>query len=193
MSAKSELHAPDDFHVLTLGHSTRPLAEFAALLQGHHVARLIDIRTVPRSRHNPQFNRETLPDSLQTYGIAYSHFPGLGGLRPKRKDSINMAWRNASFRAYADYMQTDEFARNLDEMLEIAAREQVALMCAEAVPWRCHRSLVADALFARGIAALEIINPERSQPHKLTPFALVEGTQVTYPAPAASSVNGELF
>ena len=192
MSAKPERPAAD-FHVLTLGHSTRPLDEFVALLQGHHVARLIDVRTVPRSRHNPQFNRETLPDSLKTYGIAYSHFPGLGGLRPKRKDSINMAWRNASFRAYADYMQTDEFARSLDEMLEIAAREQVALMCAEAVPWRCHRSLVADALFARGIAALEIINPERSQPHKLTPFALVEGTQVTYPAPAASPVNGELF
>lgn len=192
MSAKPE-RAAEDFHVLTLGHSTRPLDEFVALLQGHHVARLIDVRTVPRSRHNPQFNRETLPDSLKTYGIAYSHFPGLGGLRPKRKDSINMAWRNASFRAYADYMQTDEFARSLDEMLEIAVREQVALMCAEAVPWRCHRSLVADALLARGIAALEIISPERSQPHKLTPFAQVEGPRVTYPAPETQPVNGELF
>ena len=182
-----------DFHVLTLGHSTRPLVEFAELLQGHRVARLIDIRTVPRSRHNPQFNRETLPDSLQAYGIAYSHFPGLGGLRPKRKDSLNSGWRNASFRAYADYMQTDEFAHSLAEMLEIAEREQVALMCAEAVPWRCHRSLVADALIARGIAALEITSPERSQPHKLTPFAHVEGMRVTYPAPAAQPVNGELF
>ena len=104
-----------------------------------------------------------------------------------------MAWRNASFRAYADYMQTEEFEDSLDEMLEIAAREQVALMCAEAVPWRCHRSLVADALIARGIAALEIISPERSQPHKLTPFAHVEGTRVTYPAPATEPINGELF
>jgi uncharacterized protein (DUF488 family) len=190
MSPAPEL-PQSEFHVLTLGHSTRPLAEFAELLQGNGVARLIDIRTVPRSRRNPQFNRETLPDSLQAYGIAYSHFPGLGGLRPKRKDSINMAWRNASFRAYADYMQTAEFEHSLEEMLEIAAREQVALMCAEAVPWRCHRSLVADALLARGIAALEIVGPDRSQPHKLTPFAHVEGTRVTYPA-EPQPVNGEL-
>lgn len=164
------------------------------MLQGHGVARLIDIRTVPRSRHNPQFNRETLPDSLQTFGIAYSHFPGLGGLRPKRKDSINTGWRNTSFRAYADYMQSDEFADSLDDMIKIAAHEQVALMCAEAVPWRCHRSLVADALLAHNIAAYEIINPARSQRHKLTPFAHVQGTTVTYPPlPSAGPANGELF
>lgn len=182
------------FHVLTIGHSTRPLEAFAELLQGHSVARLIDIRTVPRSRHNPQFNRETLPASLQTFGIAYSHFPGLGGLRPKRKDSINSGWRNTSFRAYADYMQTDEFNDSLAQMIAIAAHEQVALMCAEAVPWRCHRSLVADALLVRGIAACEIINPSRSQPHKLTPFARVQGTTLTYPPlPATEPSNGELF
>lgn len=180
-----------DFHVLTLGHSTRPIEEFTALLQGHAVARLIDVRTVPRSRHNPQFNRETLPGSLQACNIAYSHFPGLGGLRPRHKDSANRGWRNASFRAYADYMQTAEFADSLQQMIEIAQREQVALMCAEAVPWRCHRSLVADALLARGIAALEIINPERTQPHKLTPFAQVDGTTVTYPS--EQPTTGQLF
>jgi uncharacterized protein (DUF488 family) len=181
------------FHVLTLGHSTRPLEEFAALLQGHHVARLIDVRTVPRSRHNPQFNRETLPASLATYGIAYSHFPGLGGLRPKRKDSINMGWRNTSFRAYADYMQTDEFADSLEQMIAIAQQEQVALMCAEAVPWRCHRSLVADALIARGIDALEITSPARAQPHKLTAFAHVQGTTVTYPPEQPVTEQRQLF
>lgn len=181
-----------DLRILTLGHSTRPLPEFAELLQGHGVARLIDIRTVPRSRHNPQYNRETLPASLQEYSIAYSHFPGLGGLRPKHKNSINVGWRNASFRAYADYMQTGEFAESLQAMLDIARQEQVALMCAEAVPWRCHRSLVADALLARGIEAYEIINPERSQLHKLTPFARVEdGERLTYPS--TEPVTGQLF
>ncbi|HEX5538242.1 MAG TPA: DUF488 domain-containing protein [Methylophilaceae bacterium] len=179
------------FHVNTIGHSTRPLQEFVELLQGHKVKRLIDVRTVPRSRHNPQYNRETLPASLQNFNISYSHFPGLGGLRPKHKQSINMGWRNASFRAYADYMQTEEFSESLDGMLQIAAQEQVALMCAEAVPWRCHRSLVADALLVRGIDAFEIINPARSQLHKLTPFAQVQGTVITYPT--AEPSNGELF
>ncbi|HZV98968.1 MAG TPA: DUF488 domain-containing protein [Methylophilaceae bacterium] len=171
------------FRVLTIGHSTRPLEEFVALLKAHEVARLVDVRTIPRSRHNPQFNKETLAESLATDGIAYSHFPGLGGLRPKQANSINTGWRNASFRAYADYMQTAQFEDNLRQLIEAARLEQVAIMCAEAVPWRCHRSLVADALLARGIAAEEIVNTSHTEPHKLTAFAQVQGTTVTYPSP----------
>lgn len=181
----------DEFTVLTLGHSTRPLAELVTLLRGHRVMRLVDVRTLPRSRHNPQFNLETLPAALAASGIAYSHFPGLGGLRPKKANSINTGWSNASFRAYADYMQTREFAENLEEMLAIARQEQVALMCAEAVLWRCHRSLIADALLVRGVATEEIVDAVRSEPHRLTPFARVEGTTITYPSPEPTT--GQLF
>lgn len=185
------MQTADEFRVLTLGHSTRPLEELVALLRGHRVARLIDVRTIPRSRHNPQFNLETLPAALATAGIAYSHFPGLGGLRPKKAGSINTGWRNASFRAYADYMQSGEFVANLEQMLAIAQQEQVALMCAEAVPWRCHRSLIADALLVRGVRVEEIVSEWRTDPHKLTPFARVEGTTITYPSPEPTT--GQLF
>lgn len=167
--------------VFTIGHSTRPLNEFIALLEAHAVHRLIDVRTVPRSRHNPQFNRDTLPASLQAAGIAYSHDAGLGGFRSTREDSPNRGWRNESFRSYADYMQTPEFARHLAELIEQAKREQVVLMCAEAVPWRCHRSLIADALLVHGVSAEEIVSASRRQAHRLTPFARVEGTDITYP------------
>lgn len=177
--------------IYTIGHSTRTLPELIAMLQGHGVTRLIDVRTVPRSRHNPQFNSDTLPQVLAEAGIAYTHQPGLGGLRPKRKNSINTGWRNASFRAYADYMQTAEFTASLEEMLEIAAQESVALMCAEAVPWRCHRSLIADALLARGLHVQEIVNARHAEAHRMTPFAHVADGRVTYPA--AAPTNGELF
>lgn len=168
--------------VFTVGHSTRPIDEFVALLTGNGVARLVDVRTVPRSRHNPQFNRDTLPVSLRGADIAYTHEPGLGGFRQASAESPNAGWRNASFRGYADYMQTAEFARHLAALIDVARKEQVALMCAEAVPWRCHRSLIADALLVRDIAVEEIVSATRRQPHRLTPFARVDGTSITYPA-----------
>lgn len=167
--------------VFTIGHSTRPIEEFVHLLQAHGVQHLIDIRTVPRSRTNPQFNRDTLPNSLKNAGLQYLHMPELGGLRHPRSDSENTAWRNASFRGYADYMQTPEFGAAIERLVELGGRRQVAIMCAEAVPWRCHRSLVADALTARGISVEDIMSDTRRQPHKLTPFARVEGTRVWYP------------
>ena len=138
--------------VFTVGHSTRALDDFIALLTAHGVQRLVDVRTVPRSRHNPQFNRDTLPQALQAAGIGYVHMAGLGGLRKPRPDSVNAAWRNLSFRGYADHMQTAEFAESLCELMASANKEQLALMCAEAVPWRCHRSLIGDALLAHAVA-----------------------------------------
>ena len=168
--------------VFTIGHSTRELADFIHLLQAHGVTQIADVRSVPRSRHNPQFNRDTLPDALQTAGIGYIHLPGLGGLRHTRADSPNLAWRNASFRGYADYMQTDAFAKNLEQLIELAKQEHIALMCAEAVPWRCHRSLIADALTVRGIPVEDIMSATHRQPHTLTPWARVDGSRITYPA-----------
>lgn len=172
--------------VLTVGHSTRSLEEFIALLRAHGVEQLVDVRTMPRSRRSPQFNRETLPAALAAIGIGYTHLPSLGGLRHAHADSPNMAWRNASFRGYADYMASPEFAAGLDELLALASERQVAIMCAEAVPWRCHRSLIADALIARGFAVEDIFSPMRRGPHRLTPFARIEGTRVTYPSVAAA-------
>jgi uncharacterized protein (DUF488 family) len=172
--------------VLTVGHSTRPLAEFIALLAAHSVRRLIDVRTVPRSRHNPQFNLDTLPASLEVTGIRYAHAAGLGGFRHTHPGSLNMGWRNVSFRGFADYMQTPEFAKNLADLIEQATRERVVLMCAEAVPWRCHRSLIADALMVHGIRVEEIISATRLQIHTLTAFARVDGTLITYPPQALS-------
>jgi len=178
--------------VYTVGHSTHPIEHFLGILGAHGVRRLLDVRTIPRSRRNPQFNRENLPASLQTAGIDYHHLPGLGGLRHPRKDSINMGWRNASFRGYADYMQTPEFAENLSRLIELASEVPTAIMCAEAVPWRCHRSLIADALSARGIPVMEILGATKSQPHAITSFAQVEGHRVTYPA-KPSSLDLPLF
>jgi uncharacterized protein (DUF488 family) len=172
--------------VSTIGHSTHPIEEFIRMLKAHGIRQLVDVRTIPKSRHNPQFNRESLPASLQSAAIGYRHMPGLGGLRHPRKDSVNTGWRNASFRGYADYMQTPEFGENLDHLIQIASEAPTAIMCAEAVPWRCHRSLIADALVVRGLPVLEIMNVTTSQPHALTPFAKVEGTQLTYPAEAHS-------
>lgn len=140
----------------------------------------MDIRTVPRSRHNSQFNRDTLPASLAAAGIGYRHLPGLGGLRRARPDSLNTGWRNASFRGYADYMQAPEFELALAELIDIARAKRVAIMCAEAVEWRCHRSLVADALTARGIPVEHIQSAKRAKPHRMTPFAEVSGTRIVY-------------
>jgi uncharacterized protein (DUF488 family) len=165
----------------TLGHSTRPLDELVALLRENGVTQLADVRTVPRSRHNPQYNADTLPGSLQAQGIGYTHMPELGGLRKARRDSINMGWRNASFRGYADYMQTPEFEQALTTLMQRAEQESLAVMCAEAVPWRCHRSLIADALSVRGVEVRHIMGPAKWQPHKLTGFAQVDGLKITYP------------
>jgi uncharacterized protein (DUF488 family) len=172
---------PAPTHISTIGHSTRAIEEFIAILNAHRIIQLVDIRTIPRSRHNPQFNREILPGSLEVAGIVYRHMPGLGGLRRAQADSINTGWRNASFRGFADYMQTPEFRVNLQELIDLAADRPTAIMCAEAVPWRCHRSLIADALVARGIPVLEILSAAKIQPHSMTPFARVDGTDVTYP------------
>jgi uncharacterized protein (DUF488 family) len=175
--------------VLTIGHSTRTLEEFIVLLQAHGATRVVDVRTVPRSRHNPQFNKASLPSSLKKAGLGYVHLPGLGGLRPARRDSVNKGWRNASFRGYADYMQTPEFEQSLDELVQLAIQERIVLMCAEAVPWRCHRSLIGDALLVRGIRTEDIMSATRCQVHTLTPFALVRGTTITYPAEDLQSVH----
>ena len=168
--------------VMTIGHSTRTIEEFIGLLQAHAVSRVVDVRTVPRSRHNPQFNKDSLPDSLKKVGLGYVHMPGLGGLRHAKPDSINMGWRNTSFRGYADYMQTPEFEESLEELIELANHDRLALMCAEAVPWRCHRSLIADALLVRGIRTGDIMSATRRPVHTLTPFAKVRGATITYPA-----------
>ncbi|HLK66605.1 MAG TPA: DUF488 domain-containing protein [Bryobacteraceae bacterium] len=165
----------------TIGHSNHSLAKFLEILQAHHVDALVDVRKMPRSRRNPHFNRETLPGPLASEGIAYLHMPGLGGLRRPRRDSTNTAWRNLSFRGYADYMQTPEFQSQLDELLAVEG-ERVTIMCAEALPAHCHRSLIADALTARGVAVSHILSARRVEPHQMTSFAQVDGKRVTYPA-----------
>jgi uncharacterized protein (DUF488 family) len=175
------LRAPASPFALTIGHSTRPLNEFIALLQAHEVTCVVDVRTIPRSRHNPQFNSESLPRSLKKAGIGYIHLAGLGGLRRASKTSPNTGWRNASFRGFADYMQTPQFEGALAQLLELAHQARPALMCAEAVPWRCHRSLIADALLARGIQVGHIMSRAAAKPHTLSSFAKVRGTQITYP------------
>ena len=168
--------------VLTIGHSTRTIEEFINLLLVHGVSRVVDVRTVPRSRHNPQFNADSLPRSLKKAGVGYVHMAGLGGLRRAARDSINMGWRNASFRGYADYMLTPEFNKSLEELIRLANQDRIALMCAEAVPWRCHRSLIADALSVRGIRTEDIVSPTRRQVHTLTLFAKVRRTTISYPS-----------
>jgi uncharacterized protein (DUF488 family) len=167
--------------ILTIGHSTLPLEKFLELLDAHGIRRLVDVRTIPKSRRNPQFGQDQLAASLEPRGIQYIHLPGLGGMRHARKDSINTGWKNASFRGYADYMQTSPFADNLNKLLEIAGAGPTGIMCAEAVPWRCHRSLIADALLARGIDVEHIMSATSRKPHTYTPFAKVERQSVTYP------------
>jgi uncharacterized protein (DUF488 family) len=174
--------------IYTLGHSIRSLDEFLSLLNAHRITRLADVRTVPGSRRHPQFGRDSLARSLSAAGIEYRHFPGLGGLRKPRADSSNTAWQNAGFRGYADYMETPAFEQALDELIEWAnggSNEsdagRVAVMCAEAVWWRCHRQLIADALVARGIPVAHIVGPGPANAHQLTSFASVSGTAVRYP------------
>jgi len=168
--------------IYTIGHSTRPIEEFIELLKTQNIVRLVDIRTIPRSRHNPQYEQDALAKSLQDAGIEYLYMKELGGLRSATKDSPNMAWRNESFRNYADYMQTPEFAAGVEKLIDVANQETTAIMCAEAVPWRCHRSLVGDALLVRDVEVKDIISPTSINDHKLTSFAAVKGWRITYPA-----------
>jgi uncharacterized protein (DUF488 family) len=168
--------------IFTIGHSTRPLPEFAEMLQANGIEILVDVRTIPRSRQNPQYNSDALAAALREHHIVYEHLPGLGGLRHPRKDSVNAGWENASFRGFADYMQSEEFALNLDRLIETARKGPTAVMCAEAVPWRCHRSLISDALLVRGFTVMDIMSKRSVKEHRLTPWAKVEGERITYPA-----------
>jgi uncharacterized protein (DUF488 family) len=165
----------------TIGHSTRPINEFLSLLKAHGIEQLVDVRTVPRSRYNPQFNTEALAQSLAEEAIHYRHSGNLGGLRKPKKDSINTGWRNASFCGYADYMQTAQFNKAVEELVAYGASMKVAIMCAEAVPWRCHRSLIADALVSRNWNVRHIMSEGKADPHRLTSFARVNNGQLHYP------------
>jgi uncharacterized protein (DUF488 family) len=167
--------------VFTVGHSTRTLPEFMEILRAHGVAVVVDVRSVPRSRHNPQFNKETLPAALKAEGIGYVHMPEIGGLRRPSRDSVNTAWRNKSFKGYADFMQTKDFTEQLLHLTALARDNRVAVMCAEALPWRCHRSLIADALVVRKVRVEHIISKDSIVNHELTEWARVEGTKITYP------------
>lgn len=167
--------------IYSIGHSTRSVDEFIGILKHYGIDELADVRTMPRSRTNPQFNKEELERIIPEAGIIYTHIKELGGLRKPLKDSTNTAWRNAAFRGYADYMQTPEFTDALSRLIEIASQKTTAFMCAETLPWRCHRSLISDALIVRGFEVIEIFNEKKSQKHKLTPFAVVEGERITYP------------
>ena len=177
--------------VFTIGHSTRTWKDFLEILRAHQVKRVVDVRSIPRSRHNPQFNRENLRTKLRAARIGYVHLRQLGGLRHARRDSANMGWRNTSFRGFADYMQASEFEAGLQRLIKLAGQKRSALMCAEAVPWRCHRSLIADALTVRGIRVDDIMGVNRLQAHSLTCFGRVRGNRITYPLGKAIRVGFE--
>jgi uncharacterized protein (DUF488 family) len=175
--------------VFTIGHSTRTWEAFLQLLRAHGIERVVDVRSIPRSRHNPQFNLETLSKKLRGARIGYVHLRRLGGLRRARRDSPNMGWHNASFRGFADYMQTPEFEEGLRRLIQLAKQKRTAIMCAEAVPWRCHRSLIADALTVRGIRAAHIVSGKRVQVHALTSFARAREDCIIYPEAAAKDAE----
>lgn len=168
--------------VFTIGHSTHTWRDFLELLRTHGIKRVIDVRSIPRSRYNPQFNREVLSAKLRSARLGYVHWRKLGGLRHARRDSPNMGWRNTSFRGFADYMQTSDFEAGLERLIKLAKQKRSAVMCAEALPWRCHRSLIADALVIRGVRVADIVGEKRSQPHVLTSFARVRGSRIIYPS-----------
>lgn len=175
--------------IFTTGHSTRPIQEFIRIIRAFGIKKLVDVRTIPKSRHNPQFNEDELRESLAAAKIGYRHMKGLGGLRHAREDSPNKAWENASFRGFADFMQTGEFKENLATLIEVARKQATVIMCAEAVPWRCHRSLIADALLIRGVVTIHIMGINSGREHTLTPWAKVEGLEITYPK--LQAVDGE--
>lgn len=166
--------------IYTVGHSNRTLEYFLDLLKSHHVQVVVDVRTIPRSRHNPQFNQNTLKRALKREKIRYVHLEKLGGLRHAKKDSLNTGWRNASFRGFADYMQTQEFKEGIAELIEVAKRSTSAIMCAESIPWRCHRSLIADALTLKKWKVFHIQSKITAKEHQLTPFLTVENRKLIY-------------
>ncbi|WP_018025104.1 DUF488 family protein [Corynebacterium ulceribovis] len=174
-----------DKTLCTIGHSTRSADEFVDLLKHYEIVQVADVRTVPKSRHNPQFGTDELAKTLAEADIDYRWFKQLGGLRHAKKDSTNTGWRNASFRGYADYMQTPEFVAGLDDLMFWAAEGKTVVMCAEAVPWRCHRSMIGDALLVRGYDVFDIMSPTKATPEKLTSFAKVDGREITYPPEGA--------
>ena len=170
----------------TIGHSTHTIKEFVAMLHAHQIDCVVDVRTIPKSRYVPWFNKDRLKASLSKEGIRYIHMVELGGLRKTSKDSINQGWHNAAFRVYADYMQTSAFFNALKKLnSHLKSKNKVAIMCAEAVPWRCHRSLISDAEIVRGIKVFDIMNLNKPRPHQLTSFAVVNRKkrpiQVYYP------------
>jgi uncharacterized protein (DUF488 family) len=167
--------------IYTIGHSTHTLDGFVEILQQFHIEIVVDVRTIPISRHNPQFNKEELEKSLHKHKIDYVHLDALGGLRRTTRASINTAWKNASFRGFADYMQTPPFAEGIEQVIELVRGKRVAIMCSEAVPWRCHRSLIGDALLVRNLHVEDIMSGKTSKPHTLTPWARVRGLEITYP------------
>jgi uncharacterized protein (DUF488 family) len=169
--------------IFTVGHSTHPIGEFVELLAAHGVEQVVDVRTIAKSRHNPQFGEDQLRQTLPQHGIRYQRLEALGGLRHTTKESVNGGWKNTSFRGYADYMQTDAFAAGIEDLRRLAGQASSAIMCAEAVPWRCHRSLVGDALLVRGIEVRDIMSAKSARAHTLTSFANVDGIRITYPAP----------
>ncbi len=181
---------PQQSTIYTVGHSTRQIETFLDLLRAHDIRLLVDVRTIPRSRHNPQFNTETLAASLVDSGISYQHAPSLGGLRKPMVDSLNQGWRNQSFRGYADHMQSEVFWKALDALTADGRELRTVIMCAEAVPWRCHRSLIADALVYHGCEVRHIMTETKADPHQMTSFAKVEHGRVTYPRPADEQTPG---
>lgn len=170
--------------IFTVGHSTHLINEFVELLQAHGVKEIVDVRSIPMSGRNPQFNTDTLKESLKKENIRYKHLKKLGGLRHSKKDSINLGWRNVSFRGFADYMGTVEFSEGLEALMKIAHLRKTAIMCAEAVPWRCHRSLIGDALTKKGWRVLDIMSRTSAAKHRVTPFLKVRKGKLIYQIPA---------
>lgn len=168
--------------IFTIGHGTKTFEEFVAILKEEEIRCVVDVRSIPRSRHNPQFNKDSFPGALEPYAIEYLHMSGLGGLRHSRRDSINTGWRNLSFRGFADYMATEEFAESLDKVVALSGARRIVLMCAETLPWRCHRSLIADALAVRGTSVWHLFKAGKREQHRLTPWARIDGKQLLYPA-----------
>lgn len=177
----------------TIGHSTRSSEELISLLSAHEITRLLDVRRYPGSRRYPHFHSDALTKSLTAAGLDYQHVPTLGGRRTARADSTNRGWKNAGFRGYADYMHTDQFQQAIEDLMAAASQSRTVIMCAEAVPWRCHRSLIADALVICGWEVVHIMGPSQVTQHQLTAFAVVQANRVMYPAPADEDTPPSLF
>jgi uncharacterized protein (DUF488 family) len=177
--------------IYTIGHSTRTIEEFIEILKTYGIETLVDVRKIAGSRRNPQYGEKVLSANLGGEGIAYLRLEGLGGRRRTSDESVNTGWRNLSFRGYADHMQSAEFKTSLDELIAVGASKQTVIMCAEAVPWRCHRSLIGDALLVRGVEVMDIFDAKNCKPHKLTPFARVDGERITYPSDEAKEVMSD--